>query len=159
MLAHHPTTDIKRDYLRHFLATIAYRARKTILRAPPGFEEFDAGHGVRRPVEILSHMSSVLSHAQSFFVSIETKQIPIGTWEQEAERFFRVLSELDKSLESRTGLRGRTEEQLLQGPFTDVMTHIGQLAMLRRMSSAPIPKEDFDEAAIHVGDVGLHSAR
>jgi hypothetical protein len=152
------TPDIKRECLRHFLATIAYRARKIILGPPAGFETFDAGHGVRRPVEILAHMSSVMSHAQSFFVSTETMRMPVGTWEQEAERFFRVLSELDESLESRTELRGRTEEQLLQGPFADVMTHIGQLAMLRRMSSFPVPKEDFDEATIRAGDVGLHSA-
>lgn len=158
MLTSRVTTDIKRDCLRHFLATIAYRARKAILGPPTGFDTFDAGHGVRKPVEILAHMSSVLSHAQSFFVSTETMRMPVGTWEQEVERFFRVLSELDRSLESRTEITGRTEEQLLQGPFADVMTHVGQLAMLRRMSSDPIPKEDFDEATIRLGDVGLQSA-
>ena len=76
-----------------------------------------------------------------------------GTWEEEVKRFFRILSALDKSLESGASLNGRTEEQILQGPLADAMTHLGQLAMLRRMASSPIPKESFDEAAIRPGDV------
>jgi hypothetical protein len=145
---------MKKDFLRHFLATIAYRARKVIIDSPADFGTFDAGHGVRKPVEILSHMSKVLQHARSFFITTETTRISVGTWEQEVERFFRVLSELDKLLEAGIEPRGRTVEQLLQGPLADAMTHIGQLAMLRRMASSPIPKEDFDEATIRLGDVG-----
>jgi hypothetical protein len=146
---------MKKDFFRHFLATIAYRARKVIFGSPADFGTFDTDHGVRKPVEILSHMSNILQHAQSFFITTETTRISVGTWEQEVERFFRVLSELDKLLATGTEPKGRTAEQLLQGPLADAMTHIGQLAMLRRMASAPIPKEDFDEATIRLGDVGL----
>jgi len=149
--------DVKKDFLRHFIATIAYRARKAIGGAPVGFATFDAGHGVRKPVEILFHMSGVMLHAESFFVSAKVERMPIGSWEQEVARFFRVLAQIDQLLASRAELNGRTEEQLLQGPFADAMTHIGQLAMLRRMSGSSIPKEDFDEVTIRVGDVGLRS--
>jgi hypothetical protein len=100
-------------------------------------------------------MSGVLQYAKSSFVPAEIERTPMGSWEHEVERFFQVLSELDAMLASRTEPKGRTEEQLLQGPFADVMTHIGQLAMLRRMDSSPISKEDFDEATIRLGDVGL----
>jgi len=151
MMASNP----KRDLLRHFLATLAYRARKTIIGAPKGFPDFDAGHGVRKPVEILSHISSVLRHAHSFLGAKEPTKIQLGTWEEEVDRFFQMLSKLDKSLESGVELRGRTEEEILQGPLADAMTHIGQLAMLRRMASSPIPKEDFDEVPIRLGDVSL----
>lgn len=146
-------SETKKDLLRHFLATIAYRARKTIGGAPKGFAEFDAGHGVRKPVEILSHISSVLMHAHSFLAPREATNTLLGTWEEEVGRFFQMLSKLDKSLESGVELRGRTEEELLQGPLADAMTHIGQLAMLRRMASSPIPKESFDEAPIRIGDI------
>jgi hypothetical protein len=145
--------DAKRDLLRHFLATLAYRCRNVILGAPQNFDNFDGGHGVRKPREILSHMSGVLLHAHSFLVPGESARIPLGTWEEETARFFRILSELDKSLESGMQWNGRTEEQILQGPLADAMTHIGQLAMLRRMASSPISKESFDEAAIRPGDV------
>ena len=78
--------------------------------------------------------------------------MPLGSWEEEVGRFFRILSELDISLESGTPWNGRTEEQILQGPLADAMTHIGQLAMLRRIASSPIPKESLDEAAIRPGN-------
>lgn len=41
-----------------------------------------------------------------------------------------------------------TEEQLLQGPFSDAMTHVGQLAMLRRFAGSPIAPESFIDAEI-----------
>lgn len=145
--------NLKRDLLRHFLATLAYRARKVIFGAPKGFADFDAGHGVRKPVEILSHISSVLTHAHSFLAPREAANTQLGSWDQEVSRFFQMLSKLDKSLESDVELRGRTEEEILQGPLADAMTHIGQLAMLRRMASSPIPKESFDEAPIRIGDI------
>jgi hypothetical protein len=145
--------DAKRDLLRHFLATLAYRCTKVILGAPKDFGDFDAGHGVRKPREILSHMSGALLHAHSFLGPLESARMPLGTWEEEVGRFFRILSELDKSLESGMRWNGRTEERILQGPLADAMTHIGQLAMLRRMASSPISKENFDEADIRPGDV------
>jgi len=145
--------DANRNLLRHFLATLAYRCRKVILGAPKEFGNFDAGHGVRKPREILSHMSGVLLHAHSFLSPGKSAGMALGTWEEEIGRFFQILSELDKSLESGMQWNGRTEEQILQGPLADTMTHIGQLAMLRRMASSPIPKESFDEAAIRLGDV------
>jgi hypothetical protein len=146
-------SNAKTDLLRHFLATLAYRCRKVILGAPQNFGDFDAGHGVRKPSEILSHMSGVLLHAHSFLAAQESARMPLGAWEEEVGRFFRILSELDKSLKSGLQWNGRTEEQILQGPLADAMTHVGQLAMLRRMASSPIPKESFDEAAIRPGDV------
>ena len=137
--------EIKNDLLRHFLATLAYRERKAIVGAPAGFAGFDVGHGVRTPVEIVSHMSGVLTHAYSFFGPGETRKPQIGSWEQEVERFFQILSALDRSLELHMEVKGRNQEQLLQGPLADTMTHVGQLAMLRRMASSPIPKESFDK--------------
>jgi hypothetical protein len=39
-------------------------------------------------------------------------------------------------------------EQLLQGPFADTLTHVGQLAMLRRLADSPVPPENFIYADI-----------
>jgi len=150
--------ETKRDLLRHFLATLAYRTRKVLGGAPRDFANFDAGNGVRKPVEILSHMSGVLKHAHSFFATGEVTEFPGGGWEGEIGRFFKALSDLDRSLELGSELKGRDEEQLLQGPLADAMTHVGQLAMLRRMASSPIAKESFDEAPIRIGDFSLPPA-
>jgi hypothetical protein len=45
-------------------------------------------------------------------------------------------------------------EQLLQGPVADALTHVGQLAMMRRLAGSPIHGESFFTAAIMVGQVG-----
>jgi hypothetical protein len=47
-------------------------------------------------------------------------------------------------------------ERLLQGPFSDAMTHAGQLAMLRRLAGSPVPPENFIVAAIDPDHFGPH---
>ncbi|GAC1487834.1 MAG: hypothetical protein NVS1B5_11110 [Gemmatimonadaceae bacterium] len=51
--------DPKRAFLRHTLATIAYRAAKVERLAPPGFGDFQLGKAARTPVEILAHMGDL----------------------------------------------------------------------------------------------------
>jgi hypothetical protein len=40
-------------------------------------------------------------------------------------------------------LENTTEERMLQGPFSDAMTHAGQIAMLRRLAGSPVASENF----------------
>jgi hypothetical protein len=42
----------------------------------------------------------------------------------------------------------------MQGPVADALTHVGQLAMLRRLSGSPTRGENFYVAAIRLGQVG-----
>jgi GNAT superfamily N-acetyltransferase len=65
-----------------------------------------------------------------------------------------MLQDLAKHLSEGTPLRGTTEEQLLQGPFADAMTHAGQLAMLRRLARSPVPPENFIVAQIDPANLG-----
>jgi len=37
---------------------------------------------------------------------------------------------------------------MLQGPFSDAMTHAGQLAMMRRLAGSPVAPENFIFAKI-----------
>jgi hypothetical protein len=73
---------------------------------------------------------------------------PLPTMADEIERFHEMLESLRDHLESGTPLNGLTEEQLLQGQFSDAMTHAGQLAMLRRLHGEPVRSENFIHAAI-----------
>jgi hypothetical protein len=44
-------------------------------------------------------------------------------------------------------------------PIADVLTHVGQLAMLRRLSGALVRGENYSRAEIEVGRVGaVHAA-
>ena len=140
--------DDKRHMLRHFLAALAYRTQKALRGAPESFADFQAGHDVRTPNELVRHMTSVLGYARTFFIGGAYRPEPLPTFRAEIERFHSMLEELRAELESDRPLNGLTEEQLLQGQFSDAMTHAGQLAMLRRLHGEPVRSENFIHAAI-----------
>jgi hypothetical protein len=150
--------DARRDLLRHFLAALAYRTQKALRGAPPDFSDFDPGMRARHPREILRHMTSVLGYARTFFVGGTYRADPLDTLAAEEHRFHETLQELSALLKSETALRGIAEEQLLQGPLADAMTHAGQLALLRRLAGAPVPPENFVFAAISVDRLGPDQA-
>ena len=140
--------DDKRHMLRHFLAALAYRTQKALRGAPDTFADFQAGNDVRTPAELVRHMTSVLGYARTFFTGGAYRPEPLPTFEDEIARFHDMLGEIRVHLEAGTPLVGLTEEQLLQGQFSDAMTHAGQLAMLRRLHGDPVGSENFIHAAI-----------
>src|SRR6185369_14392344 len=119
--------------LRHFLAAIAYRTQKALRDAPETFGDFHAGNHVRTPAELVRHMTSVLGYARTYFVGGEYRPEPLPTLAAEVERFHKMLADVAAHV-GESELKGIQPEQLLQGPFADVMTHVGQLAMLRRLA-------------------------
>jgi hypothetical protein len=74
-------------------------------------------------------------------------------WAEEQRRFFQSLQTLDAFLASDAPLRAPAE-RLFQGPIADALTHVGQLAMLRRLSGSPARGENFFVAEINAGQVG-----
>jgi hypothetical protein len=140
--------DSERQLLRHFLAALAYRTQKALRGAPESFADFRAMTGVRTPHELIWHMSGVLGYARAFFIGGEWHPEKLATFVEEVARFHDMLESLGTHLERGTPLAGTTFEKILQGPFSDAMTHAGQLALLRRMSGTPVPPEDFILAAI-----------
>ena len=101
---------------------------------------------------ILHHITGVLSYAHSFYEHYETTRFEQKPWRDEVKHFYKTLSKLDKSLREKSP-REVSEEQLLQGPLSDAMAHIGQLLMLRRLVDAPVPSENFIYADIRKGVV------
>lgn len=148
----------QRQLLRHFLAALAYRTQKAVRDAPDNFESFDAGSGVRTPMELVRHMSGVIGYATTFFVGGVYRPEPLATLRAELERFHDVLARLSAQIESGAEPTGLTAEQLLQGPLSDAMTHAGQLAMLRRMAGSPVASENFIFAEITADRLGSDQA-
>ena len=148
--------DPKREFLRHTLATLAYRGGKTVRNAPDGFVTF-AGAG-REPGKILAHIDDLLDWALSMAVGSQTwKDSQPLSWEKEGERFFAALKKFDDYLASDQSLHVPVE-RLFQGPIADALTHVGQLAMLRRMAAGPIVGENYFVADIATGRVGAEQA-
>ena len=148
--------EAKREMLRHTIATAAYRGSKAILNAPEGFAEFCINNTTRTPGEILAHMSDVLEWAlraaKGENVYDESAPLP---WEEGAARFFRSLQEFDAYLATNAPLLlGYTAEKMFQGPVADILTHIGQITMMRRMAGSPVRAEIYPMAEIVIGRVG-----
>jgi hypothetical protein len=146
--------DDKRLLLRHFLAALAYRTQKALRGAPDSFPSFRAAPKIRTPLELIRHMESVLGYARTFFIGGDYDQEPLADFQAEILRFHSTIEELAHHLESGTPMNGITEERLLQGPFTDAMTHAGQLAMLRRLAGSPVPPENFVYADVRPDNLG-----
>ncbi len=123
--------DRDRQLLRHFLAAIAYRTQKALRGAPEHYPTFSAGNRVRTPVELIRHMTSLMGYVRTHFQG--------GTYPAKQAVGDLLASDAPCSI---------TTEQLLQGPFADTMTHVGQLAMLRRLADSPVAPENFIYADI-----------
>jgi hypothetical protein len=114
--------------------------------------EFEVGYGVRTPKQILHHMTGVLSYAHSFYEDYETTYYPQKDWMCEVKHFYEILEKIDKSVKENT-LKDVSLEQILQGPLSDAMAHIGQLLMIRRIAGSTISAENFLYADIKKGVV------
>ena len=146
------TEGSKRELLRHTLATLAYRGGKTVRNAPAEFASF-SGAG-RTPAQILAHIGDLLDWALS--MANGTRKWHDSTplpWDQEGARFFAALKSFDDYLASAEPLQAPAEK-LFQAPLADALSHVGQLAMLRRLAGAPILGENYYAADIAVGRVG-----
>ncbi|WP_409288554.1 hypothetical protein [Peribacillus sp. SCS-37] len=145
---------MERNIERHLVAAIGYRAGFAFRQAPAEYMGFRAGEGVRTPLEIINHMNAVLTKAaRAFGVDCEDIGTP-ASGEAEISRFFELLKEIDLAMESGAEPLTLTLEQIMQGPLADVLTHIGQLYMLRRLSGSPVSNPgSFIQADITKGRI------
>jgi hypothetical protein len=146
--------DPARQLLRHSVATVAYRGGKALRGAPVHFASFHIGDKTRTPAQILAHMGDLFDWALSIAQGQQTwrDSTPLP-WNAEIERFFAAVKTFDDFLASGEPLKG-SAEGLVQGPIADSFTHIGQIAMLRRLAGSPIKGENYYKAEITAGHVG-----
>ena len=146
--------DGKRQFLRHAVATLAYRGGKAIAAPPDGFSEFRINETSRSPGQILAHIGDLLDWALSIAEGNQKwNNSQPQSWEQDVARFFTGLKAFDSYLASAAPL-GARPEKLFQGAIADALTHVGQIAMLRRMAGGPVKGENYYVAEIEVGKVG-----
>lgn len=150
--------SIERALLRHTLATVAYRGSKALRGAPESFANFGSGSGGRTPAQILAHLGDLYDWALSLVAGNQVwKDSQPLAWEKEVERFFAALKKFDEYLASDAELH-ESPGALFQGPIADSLTHIGQIAMLRRMAGCATKGENYHKAEIVAGRVGLEQA-
>jgi hypothetical protein len=150
--------DEKRHLLRHTLATLAYRAAKPLRNAPAGFATARSCPSCRSAGEVLAHLGNLIEWANTAVRGdAKWNERQPRAWEVDVTRFFGELQRLDDFLASGEPLNC-TAEELFQGPIADALTHVGQLATLRRVAGAPVRGENYYIADISIGRVARDQA-
>ena len=146
-------SDVKRELLRHLVATVAFRGGVAISDAPEDFSVFRVNETTRTPGELLAHIGDLIQGslylAKGEMVYLMSDPLP---WKEEIARFFCAVKEFDSYLASRAPLACPVEK-LIQGPIGDALTHVGQIVMLRRMAGKPVRVEAYFTAEIVAGEV------
>ncbi|HYM70992.1 MAG TPA: hypothetical protein VEZ44_15450 [bacterium] len=156
-------TDIERaasgrHFLRHCVATLAYRGAKALRGVPADFGEFRISDTARTPGEILAHMGDLLDWALSMAKGTQAWHNSRAlAWPEGVERFFVALHAFDAYLASDAPLHVPVE-RLFQGPIADALTHVGQIATRRRLAGAPVRGENYFVADIVTGRVGAEQS-
>jgi hypothetical protein len=146
--------DEKRAMLRHAVATVVYRGGKAVKDAPAAFAAYSPDGSPRSAVKILAHIGDLFDWALSQAKGAEAwnDSAPLE-WNAEVARFFSTLERFDACLASDAPLAA-PPEKIFQGAIADALTHVGQLAMLRRLAGAKIKGENYARAEIVAGRVG-----
>ena len=142
---------MKNEYLRHTLATIDYRFRKSIKYRNSDFGDYSLGKKSRTPKEIINHMYFVLNSTTIYIQEerMQREQPEKLSLELEIDRFNLEIKNLDKVL-AENELDMNYSKRLIQGPLSDILTHIGQISMLSRLNNNPIEWEDFSSSTIRI---------
>jgi hypothetical protein len=147
-----------RAFLRHTVATLAYRGRKVVADVSDEVANFRAAETARTPKQILSHVCDLLDWAARLARGTQKwTERSCDTWDEEVTRFFAALDALDSALASDEPL-GFAAEKIFQAPIADALTHVGQIAILRRVAGSRIRGENYFKADITVGRVGRDQA-
>ncbi len=159
------TRDETPHLLRHLLATIAFRGGLCLRGAPDGFADFQAGADVRSPIDLVRHLSRLMEFTGRILRGGEPVRSQGGrqaggtpsadlSWPQELDRLSEAMATLDGVLAT-APLAAADVDAVIQGPLADALTHVGQLATLRRLAGAPIAGANYPRAPIVDGQVKI----
>jgi hypothetical protein len=153
------TEDADVAFLRHTVATLAYRAAKVLRDAPPELAAVKLTDDSRTAQEIVGHLGDLIEWARRLADGSGSWQAAsTGRFDTDVERFFTALTQLDTYLATNPSL-AEPARQIFQAPIADALTHVGQLALLRRCAGAPVRPESYAKAEIVAGRVGRDQAR
>jgi len=153
-----PASSLSSDttrILRHLVATIAFRASRSLQDTPKGFEEVRLGDGGMTARELVLHMTNVMSFALATVTGSERVRHEPLNWEQEVERFYSLLAQVDAKLASGVSMEAGMDLKLTQGPLADTLTHVGQLHAMRRKAGGPVTPTNYIKADIQAGRIAM----
>lgn len=141
--------------LRHLIATIAFRASRSLRNAPASLENVRLADGGMTARELIVHMTNVMAFALATVTGTERLQHDALEWQQEIDRFYSLLGQVDAKLAEGAVMEPGMDLKLVQGPFADALTHVGQLHAMRRMAGGPVPPTNYIKADVKIGRIAL----
>ena len=141
--------------LRHLIATIAFRASRSLRDAPEGLETVRLAEGGMTARELLLHMTNVMAFALATVTGTERLRHDPLDWQQEIDRFYALLGQVDTKLAEDAAMAPGMDLKLVQGPLADALTHVGQLHAMRRVAGGPVPSTNYIKADVKIGRIAL----
>jgi hypothetical protein len=139
------------ELIRHFLATIYYRGMKYFDKYKVDFTDFSINDSIRKPNQILNHINGLLLYIESLFSDVPNTYPELLSLPNEIKRFEINIKRIDIIIKTNK-LEKYTFKRILQGPLADIMLHIGEISMLRKISGDPADdRENYIEAYISTG--------
>jgi len=146
-----PVTD---SWLRHTIATLAYRAAKVLRDTPPDFGQFCPAAQSRTALSLVAHLGDLMEWGERMARGeVRWEPVPQTSWPEAVDRFFGALGALDAAVAGQAS-ESTKHTIIFQGPVADALTHVGQLAMMRGLAGSPIRPESYARAQITTGLVG-----
>jgi len=141
--------------LRHLVATIAFRASRSLRDAPAALESVCLADGGMTARELILHMTNVMAFALATVTGTERLHHDALDWQGDIDRFYSLLAQVDAKLAEGAAMEPGMDLKLVQGPFADALTHVGQLHAMRRMAGAPGPPTNYIRADVKIGRIAL----
>jgi len=142
----------ERSLLRHLTATIAYRADAALEGAPADLAGFHAGEGARTALELCRHIADLVEWSARLAGGPQAQPAAVADpaadpWPAAVDRIRIACRQLDEQL-ARADLSAVPVERLVQGPLADSLTHVGQLALLRRLAGHAMAPHNYFRAEV-----------
>lgn len=136
--------------LSHIIKTIHYRFSKATAGSKDDFGIFKLNEHTRSPNEIVHHMLDLATKTKSM---VQSGEFTVSSYQpldfiNETKRFLIELESLQLAISS-IQIDIQLSKKLLQGPISDMLTHIGQIAMLNGLHGNKIKKESYFHAEIN----------
>jgi hypothetical protein len=137
----------KNEILYHSIRTIEYRFTKATAGSKDNFGDFKISDHTRTPNEIINHMFDLATKTKTMIKEghFNCPSPERLEFKAETKRFLSGLKELQTVI-GETEIEIEISKKLLQGPILDIVTHIGQIAMLNGLNGNKIIKESYYSA-------------
>ena len=129
----------------HLIDTIIFRFKKATEHRNDSYYDLSLGKEVRTPLQILDHMLDLTDYTMYILSDAKAGQREHSSWDESATRFIHNLGEL-KAFLQREMIEDDRIKRVIQGPLSDALTHVGQLAMMSRLNDTPVSKINYSKA-------------